>query len=63
MIIDAPDDESWVDMMVDMNNLKISMATDADQLKSSTSRPKSNFRPKLTQARTFFAGQAPAHGS
>lgn len=33
MIIDAPDDESWVDMMVDMNNLKISMATDADQLK------------------------------
>ena len=33
MIIDAPDDESWVDMMVEMNNLKISMATDADQLK------------------------------
>ena len=33
MIIDAPDDVSWVDMMVDMNNLKISMATDADQLK------------------------------
>jgi hypothetical protein len=33
MIIDAPDDESWVDMMVDMNNLKISMATDAEQLK------------------------------
>jgi len=33
IIIDAPDDEAWVDMMVDMNNLKISMATDADQLK------------------------------
>jgi hypothetical protein len=33
MIIDAPDDESWVDMMVEVNNLKISMATDADQLK------------------------------
>ncbi len=33
MIIDAPDDEAWVDMMVDMNNLKIGMATDADQLK------------------------------
>ena len=33
MIIDAPDDVSWVDMMVDMNNLKISLATDADQLK------------------------------
>jgi hypothetical protein len=33
IIIDAPDDVSWVDMMVDMNNLKISMATDADQLK------------------------------
>ena len=33
MIIDAPDDESWVDMMVDINNLKISMATDAEQLK------------------------------
>jgi len=33
IIIDAPDDEAWVDMMVDMNNLKIGMATDADQLK------------------------------
>ena len=33
MIIDAPDDEAWVDMMVEVNNLKISMATDADQLK------------------------------
>ena len=33
MIIDAPDDESWVDMMVEVNNLKISMATDAEQLK------------------------------
>ena len=33
MIIDAPDDEAWVDMMVEMNNLKISMATDAEQLK------------------------------
>lgn len=33
MHIDAPDDTTWVDMMVDMNNLKISMATSADQLK------------------------------
>jgi hypothetical protein len=33
IIIDAPDDEAWVDMMVDMNNLKIGMATDAEQLK------------------------------
>lgn len=33
IIIDAPDDEAWVDMMVEANNLKISMATDAEQLK------------------------------
>jgi len=33
MLIDAPTDELWVDMMVEINNLKISMATDADQLK------------------------------
>jgi len=33
IIIDAPDDEAWVDMMVEANSLKISMATDAEQLK------------------------------
>lgn len=33
IIIDAPNDEVWVDMMVEANNLKISMATDAEQLK------------------------------
>jgi len=34
IIIDAPDSsEAWVDMMVEMNNLKISMATSAEQLK------------------------------
>jgi len=31
--IDAPDDETWVDMMVEANKLKVSMATNADQLK------------------------------
>jgi hypothetical protein len=31
--IDAPDDQSWVDMLVDITKLKISMAIDADQLK------------------------------
>ena len=33
MLIDAPTDESWVDMMVDINNLKIGLATSADDLK------------------------------
>ena len=34
IIVDAPDDaEAWVDMMVAANNLKISLATSADQLK------------------------------
>jgi hypothetical protein len=33
IIIDAPDDEAWVDMMVEANSLKIGMATDAEQLK------------------------------
>ena len=34
IIIDAPDSpEAWVDMMVAANNLKISLATSADQLK------------------------------
>jgi hypothetical protein len=34
IIIDAPDNpEAWVDMMVAANNLKISLATSADQLK------------------------------
>ena len=33
MLIDAPDDESWVDMMVEVNNLKVSLATSADELK------------------------------
>ena len=31
--IDAPDDESWTAMVVEATKLKISMATDADQLK------------------------------
>lgn len=31
--VDAPDDASWVDMLVEATNLKVSMATDADQLK------------------------------
>jgi len=33
MTIDAPDDVSWVDAMVEMNALKISLATNPDQLK------------------------------
>jgi hypothetical protein len=33
MLIDAPTDELWVDMMVDINNLKIGLATSADDLK------------------------------
>ena len=34
IIVDAPDDaEAWVDMMVAANNLKISMAKSADELK------------------------------
>jgi hypothetical protein len=31
--IDAPDDATWVDMMVAANDLKISMATSAEELK------------------------------
>lgn len=33
IIIDAPDDETWVIMLLEATKLKISMATDADQLK------------------------------
>jgi len=33
MTIDAPDDVSWVDMMVEANNMKISLATNANDLK------------------------------
>jgi hypothetical protein len=33
MLIDAPDDATWVDMMVELNNLKVGLATSADQLK------------------------------
>lgn len=33
IIIDAPTDEAWVDMMVAANELKISLATSAEQLK------------------------------
>lgn len=33
IIIDAPDDATWVDMMVAANDLKISLATSAEQLK------------------------------
>jgi len=33
MTIDASDDVSWVDMMVEMNILKISLATNSDDLK------------------------------
>jgi hypothetical protein len=33
MLIDAPDDTTWVDMMVELNNVKIGLATSADQLK------------------------------
>ena len=33
IIIDAPDDETWVIMLLEATKLKIGMATDADQLK------------------------------
>ena len=33
IIIDAPDDESWVDMFVEANNLKISMAENTQDLR------------------------------
>ena len=33
MLIDAPDDATWVDMMVELNNVKISLAKSADELK------------------------------
>ena len=33
ILIDAPTDESWVDMLVEATQLKVSMATSADQLK------------------------------
>jgi len=33
ILIDAPDDTSWVDMLVEITNLKVSLATDAEQLK------------------------------
>lgn len=33
IIIDAPDDAAWVDMMVAANDLKISLAKNADELK------------------------------
>ena len=33
MLIDAPDDSTWVDMMVELNNVKIGLATSADDLK------------------------------
>ena len=33
ILIDAPDDESWTTMLLEATKLKISMATDADQLK------------------------------
>jgi hypothetical protein len=33
ILIDAPDDKSWTEMLVEATNLKVSMATDADQLK------------------------------
>jgi hypothetical protein len=33
ILIDAPTDESWVDMLVEATKLKVSMATSADQLK------------------------------
>jgi hypothetical protein len=41
IIIDAPDDESWVDMFVEAHNLKVSMAENADHLKEmfQVSRP------------------------
>jgi len=33
IMIDAPTDELWIDTLVETTNLKVSMATDADQLK------------------------------
>lgn len=33
IVVDAPDDETWVVMLVEATKLKIGMATDADQLK------------------------------
>jgi hypothetical protein len=33
ILIDAPTDELWIDMLVETTNFKVSMATDADQLK------------------------------
>jgi hypothetical protein len=33
ILIDAPTDELWTDMLVEATKLKVSMATDADQLK------------------------------
>jgi len=33
ILIEAPDDESWIDMVVAATQLKVSMATSADQLK------------------------------
>jgi len=33
MLIEAPDDATWVDMMVEINNLKVGLATSADELK------------------------------
>ena len=33
IVVDAPDDETWVLMLVEATKLKIGMATDADQLK------------------------------
>jgi hypothetical protein len=33
MLIEAPDDATWVDMMVEINNLKVGLAKSADELK------------------------------
>lgn len=33
MLIDAPDDATWVDMMVELNDVKIGLAKSADELK------------------------------
>ena len=33
MLIDAPDDATWVYMMVELNNIKIGLAKSADELK------------------------------
>jgi hypothetical protein len=33
ILIDAPTDELWTDMLIEATKLKVSMATDADQLK------------------------------